>query len=54
MALVCNLGRTDRAVRMIIGAGMGLAAVLLRAHCIVSVTLGLAGFATLIGGAVGY
>ncbi len=54
MALACNLSRTDRTLRILMGAILGLWAVLIRAHLYGAIFLGLAGLVILVEGAVGH
>jgi hypothetical protein len=52
--MVYNLGRTDRAIRIIVGATMAAAGVVLRAHLVAAIVLLLAGLSLLVEATVGH
>ncbi len=54
MALVRNLSLTDRALRVLIGALLGVVGVLARTHILGAIVLGLTGVVILVEGAIGH
>lgn len=54
MAVIRNIGKLDRAVRIVAGALMALIAVFVRGHWVVALFLGLSGLVILVEGAVGF
>ncbi|MGH9728422.1 MAG: YgaP-like transmembrane domain [Candidatus Acidiferrales bacterium] len=53
MATVCNLGRTDRTLRIVLGLGVGLTGILISGHPILGRLLGLAGAIIILSAAWG-
>ncbi|MFY9530069.1 MAG: YgaP-like transmembrane domain [Candidatus Acidiferrales bacterium] len=53
MALACNLGRTDRGLRVVLGIGMGIVGILMNGHPYLGRLLGIAGAAVILSGAWG-
>jgi predicted membrane-bound mannosyltransferase len=54
MALVRNLGKTDRTLRILIGALLCVAAFLVRAHIVGALVLAAAGIIIAVEGIVGH
>jgi len=52
MAITCNLGRTDRAIRILVGIALGVAGVFV-SHPFVGVLLGIAGAIVILSAAWG-
>ena len=53
MAMVLNLGRMDRALRVALGIGLGIAGILINGHPYVGQALGIAGAWVILSGACG-
>jgi hypothetical protein len=53
MAMVCNLGRTDRKLRVVLGLCLGLTGILVNGHPWVGHLLGLAGALIILSAAGG-
>jgi hypothetical protein len=48
MTVVCNLGRSDRVFRIVLGVGMGIAGILVNGHPYLGRFLGIAGAAVIL------
>jgi hypothetical protein len=53
MAMILNLGRMDRALRLALGIGLGIAGILINGHPYVGRELGIAGALMILSGACG-
>ena len=53
IAMILNLGRRDRALRMALGIGLGIAGILVNGHPYVGRALGVTGALVLLSGACG-
>lgn len=51
--MVCNLGKIDRTIRLVLGIGLGVAGVAMRSH-LYGVLLALAGAIVLLEGCIGH
>jgi hypothetical protein len=51
--MILNLGRKDRALRVALGIGMGVAGILVNGHPYVGRTLGIAGAVVILSGGCG-
>ncbi|NDQ57117.1 MAG: hypothetical protein GZ088_08600 [Acidipila sp.] len=49
MALACNLGRTDRALRMVLGMALGITGILISGHPHLGRILGITGAVIILG-----
>ena len=53
MAMVLNLGRMDRGLRVALGVALGIAGILINGHPYVGRALGIAGALVILSGACG-
>jgi len=53
MAMVLNVGRMDRALRVVLGIGLGIAAILVSGHPYLGWGLGIAGASVILSGVCG-
>ena len=49
LALACNLGRTDRALRMVLGIALGITGILISGHPHLGRILGITGAVIILG-----
>jgi hypothetical protein len=53
MATLLNMGRMDRAVRVVLGVGLGIAGILVNGHPYLGWALGIAGASVILSGTCG-
>jgi len=53
MASFLNVGRTDRALRIVLGIGLGIAGILVPSHPYLGSALGIAGASVILSGTCG-
>jgi Protein of unknown function (DUF2892) len=53
MAMVLNVGRMDRSLRVALGIGLGIAGIVVNGHSYVGRALGIAGALVILSGACG-
>ncbi|MGH9716041.1 MAG: hypothetical protein ACRD4R_04835 [Candidatus Acidiferrales bacterium] len=53
MATACSLGRTDRVLRILLGAGIGVSGIMMSGHPYLGRFMGVAGAAVILGAAWG-
>jgi hypothetical protein len=53
MARLLNVGRMDRALRVVIGVGLGIAGILVHGHPYLGWALGIAGVSVILSGSCG-
>jgi hypothetical protein len=53
MGAFLNVGRMDRAVRVVLGIGLGIAAILVHGHPYLGSALGIAGASVILSGTCG-
>jgi hypothetical protein len=53
MAMVLNVGRKDRALRVVLGVGLGIAGILVNGHRYLGWALGIAGVSVILSGTCG-
>jgi len=53
MATFLNVGRTDRALRVVLGIGIGIAGILVTSHPYLGWALGIAGASVILSGTCG-